>query len=340
MIGASMAESSLSIGLPELRQEVGFYLGYGRGVNTAWTASQLTEIDGYIQSGVRRVYYPPASPMIVNGKATLTSGYEWSWLHPTSTLTLETPYATGTVTIAAGVVTLVGGVWPTWAADAQLTVGGQIYTVATRTSDTAVVLTDVTVTVSTASTYTIIHSYIYDLPDDFGGISGGFEYPSVSYLTRIQIVAVSDILERRAFRNDPGAPKVAAIRYKPSTQATGSRQEVLFFPIPDSGYVLSYEYEAYSGSLTNARPYALGGMQMAEVYIESCLAVVEARKNDTANGPHFNAFGLLLQDAIARDRKKGAQLYGQMGSSREGGTSCRCRRNGSAYPIYYQGEIV
>lgn len=72
-----MAESSLSIGLPELRKKVGAFLGYGSS-GTTFTA-KLTEIDDVIQSGVRRVYYPTAV-------SEETVGYEWSWLRPTTTL--------------------------------------------------------------------------------------------------------------------------------------------------------------------------------------------------------------------------------------------------------------
>ena len=78
-----MSESSLSIGFAELQVEVGGFLGYGRTPN--WSTAREALIDSIVQSGVRRVYYPPSTGEGV-------SGYEWSWLQPTTTL----PIVSGT----------------------------------------------------------------------------------------------------------------------------------------------------------------------------------------------------------------------------------------------------
>ncbi len=75
-----MAESSLSIGFPELQVEVGDFLGYGR-TSGSWSVAQEALIDSIVQSGVRRVYYPPSTGEGV-------SGYEWSWLQPTTELAI------------------------------------------------------------------------------------------------------------------------------------------------------------------------------------------------------------------------------------------------------------
>jgi len=259
-----MAESSLSIGVTDLRAEVGYFLGYGR-ASASWTAAQLAEINSIVQSGVRRVYYPPAISAEV-------SGYEWSWLRPTKTLSIT-------------------------ANDGD-----------------------------------------YDLPDDFGRLIGAFHYGADEYRASVVVVSVGKLLAMRAASALSDLPRYAAIRYKESTGASGQRQEVLFYPEPNEAKTLSYEYEAYSGQLTDANPYPLGGMQLAELYTESCLAVAEARINDEI-GQHAQQYQALLVDAISRDRKRGARYYGQMGSPeltdfvrpRHGDT-------GSSYPITYKGE--
>lgn len=76
-----MSESGLSIGYPDLKLEVGRFLGYGS-AEANWSASQLAEIERVVQSGVRRVYFPPA--IDANSLA-----YEWSWLRPTTTIDIE-----------------------------------------------------------------------------------------------------------------------------------------------------------------------------------------------------------------------------------------------------------
>jgi len=76
-----LSESGLSIGWTELQQRVGFFLGYGRTI-ADWTADQTAEVAEYVQSGVRRVYFPISdNPMVL--------GYEWSWIKPSTTMDIE-----------------------------------------------------------------------------------------------------------------------------------------------------------------------------------------------------------------------------------------------------------
>ena len=258
-----MAESGLSIGFTELIGETGKFLGYGYKAYASYSAAKQVELSGIVQSGVRRVYYPPA----IN-KDTL--GYEWSWLRPTTTLSIES-----------------------------------------GTAD-------------------------YDLPDDFGRLVGAFHYPEDKYLDSIAEVSVGKLLSMRSYASNTGSPKYVAVRFKTEDRTTGSRQEALFYPESDDDWTLLYEYEAYSGALSTSYPYPLGGMKFAELYIESCLAVAESRINDEI-GNHAQQFQTLLIDAIARDRKHGAQFYGQMGHKESNAVEFRRGWTGSTYPITYNG---
>jgi len=261
-----MAESSLSIGFPDLQSEVGRLLGYGS-VVANFSAGQLVVVNKRVQSGVRRVYYPSALSVEM-------AGYEWSWLKPTTTIDIESEEAD------------------------------------------------------------------YDLPDDFGRLIGCLHYPSEEYRQSISIVSVGKILSLRANSSLTGAPVFAATRYKASTGANGQRQEILFFPEPDDDWTLSYEYEAYSGALSDTYPYPLGGMQLAELYIESCLAIVEERDFDEV-GVHTERYKALLVDAIARDRKRGTRNFGNMGNvERDGGVPFRRGWGSSTYSITYNGEAI
>jgi len=76
-----MAESSLTLGFPELKQAVGFFLGKGTTIGD-WSAAEESEIEDIVQTGYRQVLYPPA---IVEDIV----GYEWSFLRPTTTLDIE-----------------------------------------------------------------------------------------------------------------------------------------------------------------------------------------------------------------------------------------------------------
>lgn len=326
-----MAESSLSLGFPDLLSEVGFYLGYGRTVAN-FTASQLSEVTAIVQSGVRRVYYPPA----VNANIV---GYEWSWLRPNEFIDIFAAYATGTIGIVSGVVTLTNGVWPSWASTGALMSGGQSYgNVASRDSNTQITLADLTVNVSAGATYSL-GKFAYDLPDNFGRLVGGFHYEPVTYRRPISIISAGRIEDYLARINTTGTPHEAAVRYKSSDGTTGQRQEVLFFPIPSADWRLQYEYEAYSGALSDTFPYPLGGMQLAELYTESCLAIAETRINDEI-GQHQQQFQALIVDCISRDRKRGAQMYGHFGNHDNDYESDHRGWYLPPFPITYNGQTL
>lgn len=65
-------------------------------------------------------------------------------------------YATGTIAIAAGAVTLTGGTFPSgWSIAGTLVVNGTAYAVSTRNSGTSLTLTDTSVTVSSGASYAL-----------------------------------------------------------------------------------------------------------------------------------------------------------------------------------------
>ncbi|MEX2142880.1 MAG: NF038122 family metalloprotease [Pirellulales bacterium] len=81
------------------------------------------------------------------------------------------PFSQGTVSALNGVVTLIGGVWPSWAAGATLTVNGIDYTVASRDSDTQVTLTRLNVNFG-ASPF-VLTKFVVPEVGDWGGLYFG-----------------------------------------------------------------------------------------------------------------------------------------------------------------------
>jgi hypothetical protein len=68
-------------------------------------------------------------------------------------------YARGTITVAAGVVTLTGGSWPDWAASAYINVGdNNYYNVSTRNSASSITLEDTSVTLTGARQFMLVQS--------------------------------------------------------------------------------------------------------------------------------------------------------------------------------------
>lgn len=258
-----MAESTLSVSYDDLKNAVGIFLGYGAD-SADWTAAQLAEIDRYVQSGVRRVYFPPSAEGI-------EEGYSWSFLQPTGTL-------------------------------------------ATTADDSE-----------------------QDLPDDFGRLIGDIAFEPELFAPTIVLVSIGKMLELRQGSESTGRPLYAAIRNKESDDGTiGQRKEIMWWPIPDATYTLYYQYEAFTGKLSDTNQYPLGGMRHSELYIESCLAVAEQQANDES-GLHSSAFFRMLAAGISQDRKQGARFFGPMGSGDQSPVLPR-HQPLSSYPITYKGE--
>ena len=290
-----MAESTLSLSITELRKQIGRFMGYGLNpTHASLSADAQADIDAIMGSGLRQVYFP----------ALLGERYahKWSWLMPTTTLTTSAPYSTGTVTIVDGVVTLAGGTFPTWAADGELIIAGVTYTVNTRDSGTQVTLDDLTLDAAALTTYELVRA-MQTMPDDFGGLLSPLVYlPGNSQYGRPLVQGDHDMIyAKRQWSDATSPPAFFAIRPKTFTAATGQRFEILFWPVPDAAYILTYRYRVRPNTLGSSE-YPYGGVENSELFLASCLAKAEERRND-GPGPLHAKFLETLQAAIAFDRE-------------------------------------
>lgn len=67
-----MPEPTLAVAYAALKQDVGFFLGYGR-TEADWDATQTQNVERSVQGGLRKFYY---------------CDHDWSFLRPVTTLTL------------------------------------------------------------------------------------------------------------------------------------------------------------------------------------------------------------------------------------------------------------
>lgn len=175
-----------------------------------------------------------------------------------------------------------------------------------------------------------------DLPDDVGRVTSNFFFAASVYRPSVIQVSEGQMLAMLSRSTDTAAPLFACVRSKAQVAGAGQRLDVAWWPIPDAAYTLTYRYEAYSGKLTEANPYPLGGMRHAELLVESCLAIAEQRAND-ARGQHYAAFEALLRAGVAMDRQQGARHFGAMSPNRESVALPRRGDTGSSYDISYKG---
>lgn len=210
-----MAESTLSIHVGEIRTEVSDFLGLGRTFSSL-TADDQNRVNRIIEVGLRQFYFPPALP----GRAV---NHEWSFLKPTTTLTLSAPHSTGTASVTedSTTVTFSSATLPSWVASGVFkTSTSTTYEISTRDSSSQITLaTAYTDSTDATATYEIFQES-YDLPDNFGSLDGMMTYqPGVSSREILQ-TGEGVIRNLRMKHNGlTGRPERAAVR--PSRTAPG-----------------------------------------------------------------------------------------------------------------------
>lgn len=288
---SAASSTAMTIEYSQLASEVGEYLGMGR---DSWSDLEETRIKSIIKSGLRQVYYPQRQ----NEK----SAYQWSWMRPEAVIVTTAEYATGTIEIISGVVTLSGGTFPDWADEGEIKVSSQIYTVNTRDSNTQVTLDDLSVSIPAGATYSLGRPS-YDLPEGFdGNFDGNLHYKTGdnTLYPSIKILSPELIREHRQNYNGSDRPLCASIQPKAFQPAIGQRWQITFFPSPSQSWTLYGRYKVRPEMIDGTNKFPLGGSAMAEVFLESCLAVAEKRFVEDSK-IHQEEFQKLLRQAIDQD---------------------------------------
>jgi hypothetical protein len=272
-----------------LVSRVGHYL-FGAEAGASFSSDQMTRIGYCISDGLRRVY----------------SAHEWSFFRPLVDVTTTAPYSTGTVTIAAGVVTIVGGSFPSWASNGILMVKNKYYSVAVRNGSSQITLDDTTVTVATASTYQLART---DIPMDvaFDSIANDSDlvfypgpdqwYPSVSQR--------HDSAIRKLEASNPqfSRPSFYSVRTDRFDPTVGSRKSLAFYPAPDAAYVLRVPMILRPVDLSDANPYPIGGEMLSQAILEACLAAAEHNYEEREH-VHEKRFQEQIALAIRNDQDR------------------------------------
>lgn len=144
-----------------------------------------------------------------------------------------------------------------------------------------------------------------DLPDDCDGIIDGFVVTTGDATAAvIPVIPVKDLLKLRATTESDAVPKYAAIRIKDTdpTTAISQRYEVLWFPAPDAGNTVSYEYPVKVDTIGSTNTYLPGGASHSQTIIASCLAVAEQYLTP-GETTHQQAFQQRLQASIEYDKR-------------------------------------
>lgn len=255
------------------------------GIWTGFSTDQTTDIETCIQDGLNDVY----------------TAYSWSFFRPVKTITTTAPYATGTITIASGVVTLVGGTFPSWAAVGVLKLDNDYYDVNTRDGNTQLTLDDTSVTQATAHAYELGRPE-YDLPTAFEAIEGDLCYEPGQSDFYPPVTQKDDGEIRRLCQDDPyhDRPIYYGIRTVEFDPTVGSRRRLALYPTPDAAYVLKARMRLRWTMIDEVNQYPVGAEAISQLILEACLAAAE-RNYDDEETIHTKRFQELLPLAIQAD---------------------------------------
>lgn len=291
----------VEVDIPAITDDAGMVCSYNSllervghemfGIRSGFTSDQTTDILQCIKDGLHYVY----------------TAHDWSFFRPVEDITTTAPYATGTVTIASGVVTLTGGTFPSWAADGILKVSSSYYSVASRDGNTQITLDDTSVTVAAASAFELGRPEI-PLADTFEAVSNDSDltyYPDQNELyppvrqRHDQFIRASQM--DNPYYDRPCYYSVRTVEFDPTV---GSRKRLAFYPTPDAAYVLRVPMILRPTMIDATNQYPVGGETLAQLIVEACLSAVELDFYEKVDGRHTQMFRAMLPLAIQADLEK------------------------------------
>jgi len=279
--------TSTQVNFTILQERVGHYLF---GIRTGFTSDQQSDIGDCLNDGLRRVY----------------AAHNWSFLRPLADVVTTAPYATGTVTIASGVVTLTGGTFPSWAASGVLKVSNRYYSVASRGSDTQITLDDTSVTVASAASFQLARPEIA-LDATFDSVSNDSDltyYPSAeSWYPPVKWRHDATIRHLEGTNPEFDRPVFYSVRTVSFDPTVGSRKVLALYPAPDKVYTLRVPMILRPVLLDAVNLYPIGGEVLAQVMLEACFAAAEHSFEEREH-VHEKRYMELIGLAIREDQER------------------------------------
>ena len=279
--------TSTQVSFTILQERVGHYLF---GIRTGFSSDQQSDIGDCLNDGLRRVY----------------AAHNWSFLRPLADVVTTAPYATGTITIASGVVTLSGGSFPSWAASGVLKVSNRYYSVAIRGSDTQITLDDTTITVASAASFQLAQPEIA-LDATFDSVSNDSDltyYPSAeTWYPPVKWRHDATIRHLEGTNPEFDRPVFYSVRTVSFDPTVGSRKVLALYPAPDKVYTLRVPMILRPVLLDAVNLYPIGGEVLAQVMLEACLASAEVNFEEREH-VHEKRFMELIGLAIREDQER------------------------------------
>lgn len=297
--------ATLALTTTEVLQAMALVAGIDRDV-TALDADTTQDFRLCIRNGLRNFFHP-INPQ--TGMAHLWRFLERPYTHAVPS---DNGYATGTVTISNGTITLTGGTWPTWAEDGILSVDGQYLYITDRTSGT--VLTTAHTGLAVTDAEFVLYEWRDGLPSDFGEFVGGVVYSQATGRGRM-LVPTTDAQIRLQYAANfrTGETKMYAVQAGGASDVSDTYLE--FWPTMDSESVIVGTYRAtpadqlHASNLSTDGAVEQAGPMHAQALLEAILAEVELYYRDQP-GSHAARFDAMLAASIKHDLATAGPAFG------------------------------
>jgi hypothetical protein len=149
--------------------------------------------------------------------------------------------------------------------------------------------------------------YKYDFPEGFVMLDGEeivYEPGTAIIYPPIKRVAERQVAANLQLNHASSRPQWMAYRPKAFDEATGTRYEAVFWPVPDQEYVINYRCILNPTVMSEETTLPLGSPMDAQTLLEACLAAAEEIQGKL--GLHSKLFDDCLAASISRDRKAGS----------------------------------
>ncbi len=225
----------------------------------------------------------------------------WPYFKTHGELALADDYSTGTVacTQASANVTLTTGTWPANAASCKIRIGGKVYRVSSRTSNSVIVLTTAWTAASvTAETFALFQDE-YTLPSDLMKV--GALLPGTGWGLKPDPVGLDQILEAQNSTN-------SGMKY-PTLWAVlghGAISKIILYPHPNEATQLALWYYRKPAALVNSLDEADWDAQHVQLLRRAIDYQIALRYPDVcvAGNPDatYSRYSMALMRALPNDK--------------------------------------
>lgn len=281
-----MATNAITV--EELRANLLLSLGLNR---------DYDQLDATTQADVDRVWR--------SGRRKFLAAHDWSYLQTLYTFVTPAKYDTGTITVAAGVVTLTGGTFPADTDDyVFIPESGNVYAVVSRDGNTQITLEDTSVTITLAEDFEL-YRVKFDLPSNFARFVTPLTIENSQYDDLTELPVFPEFTLRAVGgRSTPvyGRPEAFTVFQTVDDETGVFTPYIKVYPIPDQQYTVTGRVQIEPGD-SLAEAGTICHPMFSELLNEAVLSAGEQMYQAGTQTVHTQNFSAWLPRFIERDRK-------------------------------------